>query len=90
MIKVLVTEEFERRYQELPSSIQVKAEKQERIFRENPFHPSLHTEKLKPKKKEIWSFRIDQQYRILFRFLSGSQALFLTVGPHHWIYRVRL
>lgn len=87
MIEVLVTDEFERRYQDLPASVQQRAEKQEKLFRENPFHPSLHTEKLKPKSKEVWSFRIDRQYRIVFRFVSGNQALFLTVGPHSWIYR---
>jgi len=87
MIEILVTDEFERRYQDLPVSVQRRAEKQERLFRENPFHPSLHTEKLQPKNKEVWSFRIDRQYRIIFRFLDGSRALFLTVGPHSWIYR---
>lgn len=89
MIEVLVTKEFERRYRDLPASIQQRAEKQERLFRENPFHPSLHTEKLQPKGKEVWSYRIDRQYRILFRFLSGNKALFLTVGPHSWIYRIQ-
>jgi len=61
-MEIFVSEEFEKRYQNLPLSIQKKAEKQEKIFRQNPFHPSLHTEKLKPKGKEVWSFRIDRKY----------------------------
>lgn len=88
MIEILVTKEFVKCYEMLPSAIQKKAEKQERIFRQNPFHPSLHTEKLHPKGKEVWSFRIDQSYRILFRFINGQKVLFLTVGPHHWIYKI--
>lgn len=88
-MEIIVTEEFENRFSALPSAVQTKAEKQEKLFRKNPFHPSLHTEKLEPKDKEVWSFRIDKRYRVLFRFLNGSKALFLTVGPHDWIYKIK-
>ena len=88
-MKVLVTAEFTRRYRELPASIQRKAEKQEKLFRKNPFYPSLHTEKLEPKEKELWSIRVDRRYRIVFRFVSGDAALFLTIGPHDWIYKLK-
>jgi mRNA-degrading endonuclease RelE of RelBE toxin-antitoxin system len=88
MIEIFVTEEFQKRYRELPKIIQRKAEKQEKIFRQNPFHPSLHTEKLEPKGKEVWSFRIDKRYRIIFRFINGNKVRFLTVGPHDWIYKL--
>lgn len=57
MLEVSVTEEFEKRYAELPLSIQKKAERQETFFKTNPFHPSLNTEKLNPKNRECWSFR---------------------------------
>ena len=66
MITIFYTEEFERRYQELPIRIQRKAERREKLFRINPFHSPLQTEKLHPKHKEVWSFRIDNDYRILF------------------------
>jgi len=52
MIEIFVTEEFEKQYQKLPISIRKKAEKKEQIFRQNPFRPSLHTEKLEPKSKK--------------------------------------
>jgi len=88
-MEILVTEEFERRFSQLPLAVQKKAEKQEKLFRQNPFYPSLHTEKLEPKNKEIWSIRVDRRYRIVFRFVSGSTVLFLTVGPHDWIYKLK-
>lgn len=89
VIEVLVAPEFERRYRELPAEVQRKAEKQERLFRHNPFYPSLHTEKLEPRARQVWSFRVDRKYRIIFRFIDGRTALFLTVGPHDWVYRFR-
>ena len=88
MLEIVVTEEFEKRYKELPAAIQKKAEKQEKLFRQNPFHPSLHTEKLEPKGRQVWSFRIDRKYRIIFRFIDGNKVIFLTVGPHDWIYKI--
>lgn len=88
MLEIIVAEEFQRLYSKLPSHIQKKAEKKEEVFRKNPFHPSLHTEKLEPKGKQVWSFRVDKSYRIVFRFISGDKVLFLAVGPHHWIYRI--
>ena len=89
MIEVFLAEEFRKRYQDLPIIIQKKAEKQEKLLRQNPFHPSLHTEKLEPKGKEVWSFRINKRYRILFRFINKNKVLFLTVGPHDWIYKLK-
>ena len=89
MLEIFTTDEFENRYQKLPASIRGKAEKQETLFRKNPFYPSLHTEKLEPKGREVWSFRIDKKYRIFFRFLEDNKVLFLTVGPHDWIYKLK-
>ncbi len=88
-MEIILTREFEKRYEKLPISIQKKAEKQTDLFLKNPFYPSLHTEKLNPKDKEVWSFRIDKQYRIFFRFLAANRVLFLTVGPHEWIYNLK-
>ncbi len=89
MIEIFVTDEFVKRYKNLPVALQKKSAKQEKLFRENPFHPSLHTEKLNPKNREVWSFRVDKSYRIVFRFTNGKTAMFLTVGPHDWVYKIQ-
>ena len=90
MIDIFYTPEFKRRYQELPLHIQKKAERREKLFRENAFYPSLMTEKLAPREKEYWSFRIDRSYRILFRFRNPKGVIFMTCGHHNWIYRYLL
>jgi len=90
MTELYYTEEFCRRYSELPTHIQKKAERRERVFRENPFHPSLKTERLQPLGKEYWSFRVDRNYRIIFRFGEANRVYFVTCGPHQWIYRYLL
>ena len=89
MIEILITKEFEDRYARLPKKIQIKAEKQEMLFCRNPFHPSLHTEKLEPREKQVWSFRIDKRGRFVFLFYGAGRVLLVTVGPHDWIYRIQ-
>lgn len=86
-MEIFLANEFKENFSCLESLIQKRAEKQIIIFKNNPFYPSLHTEKLSPKSKEVWSFRIDKKYRIIFRFMGEEKVVFLTVGPHDWIYR---
>jgi mRNA-degrading endonuclease RelE of RelBE toxin-antitoxin system len=88
MWNVKLAEEFKRRYARLPLLIQKRAEKQERFFRHNPFYPSLHTEKLEPRGRQTWTFRIDRTYRIAFRFLDKNTVVFQTVGTHDWVYKI--
>lgn len=85
-MKVFYTKKFISLYERLPSIIKIKAEKQEKMFKENIFYPSLNTEKLMPKKNNLWSFRVDETYRIVFHF-EGKSVTFLYVGHHKDIYR---
>lgn len=88
-MEIFFTKKFEEEYDRLPKDIREKAQKQERLFQNNPHHPSLRTEKLSPKWKEVWSFRIDKNYRIVFRFLGKDKVLFLNAGTHDWIYKIK-
>ena len=88
-IEIVLAKEFEDNYAFLPLSIKKRAEKQEEIFKGNPFYPSLHTEKLIPKSKELWSFRINRKYRVVFKFLNKNTVVFLSIGPHDWIYKIK-
>ncbi len=86
MWTIRVSEEFVKQYKALPILIRKRIQRQEDLFQENPFHPSLHTEKLEPKKDQVWSIRVDRRYRILFQFQDSNTVIFVAVGPHDWIY----
>ena len=47
---------FLKSLDKLPERIIEKAERKEKVFKENPFHPSLGTHKLSGKEKESWAF----------------------------------
>lgn len=84
--KILYTPQFQKSWKKIPLKIQKKAEKKERLFRQNAFHPFLKTHKLTGQLDNYWSFSIDHSTRVVFRFLKENQVLFVDVGSHE-IYR---
>ena len=74
--------QFEQQFLSLPKAIQKKASKKEKIFRENPFHPSLRLHKLKGKLDGLWSISITMKHRIIFKPLDDGVMLFVSIGMH--------
>ena len=87
MLEIEVTETFVKLYRGLPDYMRRKADLKTDIFRRNPFYPSLRTKKLEPHHEEVWSFWINRDYRIKFRFLNAKKVHFLYVGNRKDIYR---
>lgn len=81
-MKIFYSTKFAKEYKKLPLKVKKAAEKKERIFRKDPFDPSLKTHKLTGKLKEYYSFSIDYQYRIIFEFYKKDIIWFHSVGIH--------
>jgi len=64
-------------------NLEKKFEKQKRLFEGNPFHPSLQTELLEPRRMRFWSFRIDRQYRAIFIFLEKDLIEIIDINNHY-------
>ncbi|CAD5909759.1 type II toxin-antitoxin system YafQ family toxin [Planktothrix agardhii 1806] len=76
---------FKKRFQgnhELERKFRIKLEK----FKENPFDPSLKTHKLSGKLKELWSFSIEYNQRVIFYFTDEEKAVFVDIGNHDQVY----
>jgi len=73
---------FEEQFLGLPKDIQKKAIKAEKLFRKNPFYPSLRLHKLHGKLKGLWSISLDMKYRIIFKVMDDGVILFVSVGIH--------
>lgn len=63
--------------------LEKKFEKQARFFKQNPFHPSLKTELLEPRKMRTWSFRIDRKYRAIFIFREKDAIEIIDINDHY-------
>ena len=57
--------------------------KAKRLFENDPSHPSLNTELLKPKHRLIYSFRIDKKHRALFICLPEDKIEIIAVTKHY-------
>lgn len=75
-------EDFKKQFLNLPKEIQKKACEKEKLFKINPFHPSLRLHKLKGKLNELWSISIDLKYRIIFNPLENGIILLVSIGLH--------
>ena len=73
---------FVKQFKKLIKEKQKLAEKQEKIFRKNPFDPRLKTHKLSGELQNYWAFSINYSDRIIFRFISEDEVLFHKIGSH--------
>lgn len=59
-----------------------KFKKQLRFLLQDFHHPSLNTEILEPKSRKIYSFRLDQKYRVIFVIKDG-EVLVIDINDHY-------
>jgi mRNA-degrading endonuclease YafQ of YafQ-DinJ toxin-antitoxin module len=89
MVKVSFSSSFQRALKkrikgstELESRFWTKLE----VFTNNPFDPSLRTHKLSGKLKDLWSFSVEYNQRVLFYFTDDGNAVFIDIGNHDEVY----
>ncbi len=89
MIKVSFSSSFRRAFKkrikgstELESRFWAKLE----VFTNNPFEPSLRTHKLSGKLKDLWSFSIEYNQRVIFYFTDEGNVVFIDIGNHDEVY----
>lgn len=58
------------------------------IFIENPFKNSLKTHKLSGKLKNLWSFSVEYDLRVVFYFTTDKpkKTVFVDIGNHNEVY----
>ena len=58
------------------------------IFIENPFDSRLKTHKLSGKLRNLWSFTIEYDLRLVFYFTKDKpkKAVFIDIGTHDEVY----
>ena len=55
-------------------------------FKDNPFDKSLKTHKLSGKLKDLWSFSLEYDRRVLFYFTDDGKVVFVDIGNHNQVY----
>lgn len=82
MITVGFTPEFFRRLKKLTPQLQENAFEKIEAFRNRKNHQRLEVHKLHGKYREFFGFSIDRKNRIMFEWVSDTEAILHTVGDH--------
>lgn len=76
------SKKFIKEFKKLPKEFIDLAIKKEKIFNDNPLHPSLRLHELHGKFKGIWSISLTSNYRIIFERMDNGDILFISIGKH--------
>jgi len=82
MITVGFTPEFFRSLKKLSPQLQEAAFKRIELFRDRSNHQKLKVHKLHGKYAGFFGFSIDRKNRIMFEWISDTEARLHTVGDH--------
>lgn len=81
-VKVKYTSRFVKKLKKLPISTVKKAAAKEKIFKQNPYTPSLKTHALTGQLHGYYAFSVDYHTRIMFKFINSQEVVFLDIGTH--------
>lgn len=79
--RVVHSPKFQRSLHALPLDLIDKVVGRIALAQKDMFHPSLRTHKLHGKLLGLWSFSVDQKYRVIFE-LTRSSIILIDVGDH--------
>jgi len=82
MIKIYTAPQFKKSVQKIPYRIQITFQKKLKLFRQDPFYPSLKTHKLSGKMRNHYSFSVTYSYRVLFKFLDENSVFLVNISAH--------
>lgn len=80
--RIEYSRQFVKELKKLPDEIISLAIEKEKIFKDNPLHPSLRLHELHGKFRNLWSISITGGYRIVFKRMSNGDLLFISIGQH--------
>ena len=81
-MRIFFEPKFKKQFIKLPKSVQKKALEKITLFEVNPFLSSLKTHKLKGHLEGRWSFSVDHDHRIIFKFDQNNKVKFYLIGNH--------
>ena len=87
MVRVYYSDHFKKQVKKLTEKQQVKLARLVVLLKENPFNSQLKTKSLSGKFIGIYSFRLERDFRTLFKFLSSNEILLFNIGRRKDIYR---
>lgn len=89
MVEISFSSSFRRAFKKrIKGNLDLEARFWQKVeqFIIDPFDQSLKTHKLSGKLKELWSFSVEYDERVLFYFTEDGNAVFVDIGSHDEVY----
>ncbi|MBD2206865.1 type II toxin-antitoxin system YafQ family toxin [Calothrix sp. FACHB-1219] len=89
MVKVSFSSAFKRAFKKrIQGNVDLEARFWQKLeqFTTDPFAQGLKTHKLSGKFKDLWSFSVDYDERVVFYFTDDGDAVFVDIGSHDEVY----
>ncbi len=89
MIEIAFSSSFKRAFKKSVvgnAGLETRFWERTELFKNNPFDPKLRTHKLSGKLKDLWSFSIEYDLRVIFAFARQDQVIFVDIGSHKEVY----
>jgi superfamily I DNA/RNA helicase/mRNA-degrading endonuclease RelE of RelBE toxin-antitoxin system len=84
--KITISKEFWDDLAKLPSNISPKAFRTLNRMQEDPWAREFHPEKIKQAEEGIYSSRVDEKYRIIWKHIKPTDIVFCLVDNHDEAY----
>ncbi len=75
-----MTDNFRKKFSRLPNQVQDQAKETYHLFKNDPYHSSLHFKRVHSR-KPVYSVRINIDYRAVGIF-DGAEIVWFWIGPH--------
>lgn len=89
MVEISFSSSFRRAFKKrIKGNLDLEARFWQKVeqFTIDPFDQSLKTHKLSGKLKDLWSFSVEYDERVLFYFTEDGNAVFVDIGSHDEVY----
>lgn len=88
MIEVAFSSSFKKAFKRISrnKALEKKFWSRLEVFMEDPSGVRLKAHKLSGKLKDLWSFSIEYDVRVIFYFSDKTHAVFIDIGTHNEVY----
>jgi len=83
---ISTTRNFDKKFAKQPKKIRMIFKNKIDLFMEDLYHPILKTHKLSGKLKNLWSFNLTRDIRVIFDQNNKEVVLLVDIGSHSELY----
>lgn len=85
-MKIVTTKKFDKKVKKQTIKIRKQLKSRIYLFMEDIYHPTLHTHKLSGRLKDLWSFNVGADTRVIFDRSQKNVIILVDIGSHSDLY----